>query len=47
MLKDSAIYLSEHTNMNKEKMEELYNEVPENIRLVIDDNFYRNAIQNF
>lgn len=47
MLKDSAIYLSEHTNMNKEKMEELYNEVPENIRLVIDNNFYRNAIQNF
>lgn len=47
MLKDSTIYLSEHTNMDKEKMEEIYNEVPENIRVVIDENFYREKINNF
>lgn len=47
MLKDSALYLSEYTIMSKEKMEELYNDIPENIRLVKDENFYRDRIKNF
>ena len=47
MLKKSALYLADNTNMPKEKMEELYNEIPENIRIPLDESFYRNAINNF
>ena len=47
MLKKSALYLADNTNMPKEKMEELYNEIPENIRIPLDENFYRDAINNF
>ena len=47
MFKDSAMYLSEHTTLPKDKMEELYAAVPENLKNHIDENFYRNALKNF
>lgn len=47
MLKTSAIYLSENTNMPKEKMEEIYMSIPENKRNPIKDHAYRDALEKF
>ena len=47
LLKESAIYLSEHASMPKEKMEELYNAIPEKERTTPDKEYYRNALKNF
>ena len=47
LMKDSALYLSEHSSMTKEKMEELYNEIPEFEKTKIDKNYYRDSLKNF
>lgn len=47
LLKESALYLSEHSNMSKEKMEEFYNTVPEDYKTTPDKEYYRNALKNF
>ncbi|MBP5725195.1 MAG: hypothetical protein J6X18_16680 [Bacteroidales bacterium] len=47
LLKESALYLSEHSSMPKDKMEELYNSVPEIYKTNPDKEYYRNALKNF
>lgn len=47
LLKKSAEYLSEHSTMTKGKMEELYSEIPESERTVVDKTFYRDTLKNF
>jgi ABC-type oligopeptide transport system ATPase subunit len=47
MLKLSSEYLSKHTSMPKNKMEEIYSVIPENERTVKKDRFYRDAIESF
>lgn len=47
LLKKSSLYLSEHANMPKAKMEELYNEIPEEHRVTIDKTYYRDSLKNF
>ena len=47
MLKETAKYLSEHTVLPKDKMEELYSLIPESKRTESDESFYRNAIDKF
>ena len=47
LLKKSALYLSEHSSMPKEKMEELYNEVPDNEKTEPGNTFYQDALKNF
>ncbi len=47
LLKKAALYLSEHSNMSKEKMEELYNEVPEDCRTYPDETYYRDCLKKF
>lgn len=47
MLKTSAIYLCENSSMPKEKMQEIYDNVADSVKMSFrDDNFYRNAIYN-
>lgn len=47
LMKDSALYLSEHSSMSKEKMEELYNAVPEFEKTKPNKTYYRDALKNF
>ena len=47
LLKDSSLYLSEHSSMPKEKMEELYNEIPSSRKNTPSKDFYQNALKNF
>ena len=47
MLKESAQYLCENSFMPKEKMQELYDKVSDNVKLSQrDENYYRNIINN-
>lgn len=47
MLKESALYLCENSSMPKEKMQEMFDLVPEEYRMATrDNNYYRNSIEN-
>lgn len=47
MLKESAKYLSEKTEMSYKKMKEIYNKIPEASKYCQNDRYYRDCIDNF
>ena len=47
MLKDSATYLCDHSQMPKQKMQEIYDSVSDSVKMTHKDNdFYRNIVLN-
>ena len=47
LLKESALYLTEHAVMPKEKMQELYDQVPDNMKYLHNENKFKELLEKF
>lgn len=47
MLKESSVYLSQHSSMPKKKMKEIYNNVPNEVKVCQNGSYYRDKLKEF